>query len=252
MRYSASLRTSQKGHILKSRFDSGLIVVLWFAVALLVILLFIGATNLSLPALVSGFLASLIRTTTAYCFALVLALILALIITLNQTVENLLLPVFDVLQSFPSFALFPILVRTLSGSPEIVIVSVLVIAMIWPILFSIIGGLKNRRVDLEEAATVFGATGPKRLWHFTLPTLRPAIVTGSIVGWGEGWDLIIGAELLVSVHYGIGHYLGQLSEAGQGTLLTVGIIFLMFVLFIVNKLVWLPLLHRATEYETES
>ena len=191
-------------------------------------------------------------TTVAYLIALIVAIFLALAITANRRAEDWLLPVFDVLQSFPSFALFPVLVAALRNRPETVIISVLVITIIWPILFTIIGAIKNRREDLEEAATIFGAVGWRRLTNFTLPVLMPAIVTGSIVGWGEGWEFIIGAELLVRVQTGIGVYLGLLGDAQQTGLLALGILILMLFLYLINRSLWLPLLHQTTQYESEA
>lgn len=252
MRYAAHLRTSKRQNILQSHAKSGLIAVAGFLVAGGLLLWLAHGTNLSFYNFFIGFCYSLARTTAAYIIAFFVALGLALAMSANLWLENLLLPILDVMQSFPSFALFPVLVGALAHYPEIVIVSVLALEMIWPILFAVVGGMKNRREDLEEAATIFGATGWKRLHHFTLPELEPAIITGSIVGWGEGWEFIIGAELLVSVNSGVGHYLGVLGSGHHNALLATGIILLMFLLFIINKVLWLPLLHNATKYQVES
>ncbi len=252
MRYSSRLRSSRRNHILKNHLKSSLIALAAFGLAAAIIFKLASSARLDLHAFALGFAASLARTSVAYVISLFLAVTIALSITANRLIENLTLPIFDVLQSFPSFALFPVLVVALAHYPEVVICSVLVITMIWPILFAIIGGLKNRREDLEEAATIFGARGFGRFVHFTLPELFPAIVNGSIVAWGEAWEFIIGAELLVHVGRGVGHYLGILGEDHQNGLLAVGILALMFSLFIVNKLIWLPLLRRSTQYQTEA
>ena len=214
--------------------------------------LVINFSSLDARELIKGFVASLTRTTIAYFIAITLAVLIALIITSSKWIEDLMLPVLDVLQSFPSFALFPVLVVALKNSPETIIILVLTITMIWPILFSIIGGVKNRREDWEEAATIFGARGYKRLIHFTIPDLMPSIITGSIVGWGEGWEFIIGAELLVKTNLGIGSYLGVLGQKQENAALAFGILFLLVLLFIINKLLWLPLLNKATTYSSES
>lgn len=252
MRYAAGLHTSKRHHILKTRRLGGLIAFAWLLVALLILAVVLEASNLDYGQFLNGFGASLLRTSAAYAISLVIAVVLALAVTAHQSVETIFLPILDVLQSFPSFALFPVLIHALAGHSEVIIIIVLVITMIWPILFSIVGGIKNRREDLEEAATIFGATGWRRIWHFSLPELWPAILTGSIVGWGEAWEFIIGAELLVSVHSGVGHYLAVLGQSGQNTLLAFGIVSLMLLLFIVNKLVWLPLLRRAVKYQSDS
>lgn len=255
MRYSTQLHTSphhaRKRHVLQYGWVSTVIGLVLFGLAGIALTLVASNAKLNLNSLFVGFGLSFIRVTVAYVIALILSIILALLITANQKVESVLLPFFDVLQSFPSFALFPILVQALANQPEAIIILVLVITIIWPILFTIIGAMKNRREDLEEAATVFGAVGARRLVAFTMPSLLPSIVTGSIVGWGEGWEFIIGAELLVSVHAGIGHYLGQLGSSHQNGLLAIGIVVLMFLLFIINKLIWLPLLKEVTRYQSE-
>lgn len=254
MRYSAQLHTQRgrKHHVLQHQVLSTAIGLGLFGIIGIVLVFVTNMAKLDAGSLFGGFVASLIRVSVAYVISTVLALIIALVITSNRKVEALLLPLFDVLQSFPSFALFPILVAVLARQPEAVIILVLVITMIWPILFTVIGGIKNRREDLEEAATIFGAVGPKRLTAFTMPSLLPSIITGSIVGWGEGWEFIIGAELLVHIHLGIGSYLGVLGEARQDSLLALGIFVLMLLLFGINKVIWLPLLRQATEYQSES
>lgn len=252
MRYSSHLRHSSRANILKRHFWSSIISALGFVVAFAVMAAVVNFGHLDTRQLVLGLLASFARISVAYVAALTIAVLLALAITAHRVIENIFLPLLDVLQSFPSFALFPVLVTVLQNSPEIIIVSVLALEIIWPILFSIITGVKNRRQDLEEAATIFGATGYRRLRYFRFPSLFPALVSGSIVGWGEAWEFIIGAELLVTVHSGIGHYLGVLGNNHQNRLLGFGILVLMLALFVVNKLIWLPLLKRSTEYQTES
>jgi ABC-type nitrate/sulfonate/bicarbonate transport system permease component len=251
MRYSNQIHTAKRKSVLKNHRKSNLITLAWFFVLFAIIAIFVNFTKLNKAELFLGFLASLSRITIAYLIALVIALVLAFFITVNEKVENIFLPIFDVLQSFPSFALFPALIVALK-STEVIIITVLVITIIWPIMFSIISGIKNRREDLEEAATIFGAKGWKKIIHFTLPELAPSIVTGSIVGWGEGWEFIVGAELLVKTNVGIGNYLGFLGATQQNTLLALGILILLFLLFVLNKLLWLPLLTKTTKYQSES
>ena len=251
MRYSNQIHTAKKRSVLTNHKKSNFITLIWFLVLFLILAVFVNFTKLDKADLFLGFVASLSRITIAYIIALGLSLVLALLVTTNEKIENIFLPIIDVLQSFPSFALFPALIVALQ-STEVIIITVLVITIIWPILFSIISGIKNRREDLEEAATIFGAHGWKRIIHFTLPELAPSIVTGSIVGWGEGWEFIIGAELLVRTKVGIGNYLGILGTTKQNTLLAFGILILLFLLFVINKLLWLPLLTKTTKYQTES
>jgi NitT/TauT family transport system permease protein len=225
--------------------------VLTIFVVLLLTLWLSGLIQIDRALFLKGFTASFFRVTVSYLISFVLAIALAIIATSHRSIENIFLPILDVLQSFPSFVLFPVLVSVLN-EPNTVIIIVLVITMVWPILFAIISGIKSRRNDLEEAATIFGATGQKRFWNFTLPMLLPSIISGSIVGWGEGWEFIIGAELLVHTKFGIGKYLGELSSNDRSIALTVGVILLLLFLFVINRLIWLPLLRRSTEFQADA
>lgn len=197
----------------------------------------------------SGFALSLARVVISYVFATILAIILALIATKNHYFESILLPILDVAQSFPSLALLPLLV-SFFGRNSVAVILILITVMVWPIAFSMIGFIKTQRQDLSEAATIYGAVGMKRLIHFTFPALVPALLTGSIVAWGEAWDSLVGAEIISAVR-GVGTYLGAISAAGDVTILLLAIALYLLLIFILNELIWLPLLKYSTRYQAE-
>lgn len=219
-------------------------------VAAILIMVTVYHTPIASPSFFMGFGLSLYRVTLAYLWSLILALILGLLTVSRPALENLLLPILDLAQSLPTFALLPILVFYF-GRTSASVIAILVVAMVWPIVFAVISGVKDQRQDQAEAAQIFGATGLKFLWHYRLPMLMPSLVTGSIVSWGQAWDTIVGAEIIAKV-VGAGAYLGALGEQGQTHLLLVGIITYLFFIFAINQLVWLPLLHRFTKYQAES
>src|SRR5581483_8172407 len=101
--------------------------------------------------------------------------------------------------------------------------------------------------NLIEAANIFGAKKEKYLYYVLLPLLLPSIVTGSIVAWGEAWEAIIAAEIIVQVP-GVGTYLAQGGDTLDSKVLFIGILLLLGMLFIVNKYVWLTLLNVTTKY----
>ncbi len=196
------------------------------------------------------FLSSLFSVAVAYIIAAFLALLLALGATKNKWLENILLPVLDVAQSFPTFALIPVLLAIFGTSRWVVIVF-LVVTIIWPIVFTLITALKGEREDLGQAATIYNAHGLKRLWYFRLPSVFPAFISGSIIGWGEAWEALIGAEIIAKV-LGVGSYLGKLGETGSVWQLVLGIAMYLFLIFILNQIIWLPLLNFSSRYQNES
>lgn len=242
------MRYSHKVYIYRRRFQLFLTLILTAAAAL-ALLVFMRANGISIGLLLSDLLASSYRVVTAYLISLFIAVLMALIVTKNRTLEDILLPILDVLQSFPSFAILPIAILWF-GASNLTAIFFLVITILWPVLFNVIAGIKNIRGDVSEAAIVFGAKGVKRIWYFLVPAILPAIVTGSIIGWGEAWEAIVGAEI-IGISRGIGAFLSQASESGHLRILLAGIIALLFFIFFLNKIIWLPLLKKSTEFSTE-
>ncbi len=192
--------------------------------------------------------ASSVRLVVAYVISLFLAIVLGITLSRGR-VGTVSLPVFDVLQSFPTFAMLPLAVHVF-GPSDMTVIFFLVVTVVWPMLFAIISSQKLIKTAWEEAATVYGATGIKRFTHFALPVAAPGIVTGSIVGLGEGWEAVVGAELIVGLK---DHGLGGFFESGgtQGHVVFFGVMALLLFIFVLNHIIWLPLLEKSHKMLTE-
>ena len=108
--------------------------------------------------------------------------------------------------------------------------------------------LKTVNKDEEDAAKIFGARGLKKILFFSLPVAFPSAVTGSIVGFSIGWEAIIGVEI-IGLSSGIGPFLNASSGIGNyNKTLILGISALLLVVFLINRLVWMPLLKKSQLY----
>lgn len=242
MRYTHGLK------IIRKR-KHALTISLVITGVLIILILVLGFTALDAQKFFLGFFTSLTRVVIAYFISLFIAVMIALIVASSRPFENISVPILDVLQSFPSFALFPLLALWF-GRTALVTVIILVITMIWPILFTILSAQKQVKGDLLEAAHIFGARGGNFLVYVLFPLMFPAIITGSIVAWGEAWEAIIAAEIIVNVP-GVGTYLAQNGQTLNQTVLLIGILLLLMLLFILNKYIWLPLLNMSTKYQQD-
>lgn len=149
------------------------------------------------------------------------------------------LPLFDVLQSFPTFALLP-LAAFVWGVSNITVIFFLIITIIWPIIFSIISSLKLIKHDWEEAVTVAQLSGKNYLTYFLFPVSIPGLVIGSVIGLGEGWEALVATEIIMNIDPGLGNFFQAFSRNAPVTVF--GIFGLLLLIFAVNKLVWLPLM----------
>lgn len=191
---------------------------------------------------------TLYRILVSYGLALVLGTAIALLVGWGPLIDFF-FPLFDVLQNIPSFALIPIFIYFL-GQGDVMIILFAVSSIIWPILFAILTAIKSARTDLNDAATVFGATGWRRIHHYLAPLSEPAIVTGSIVGIAIGWEGVIGAEIITGSG-GFGAFIKTAGTSGISPTTIAGTLAILVVVFVVNRLVWAPLLTQSTKRYAE-
>lgn len=225
------------------------LVITLFVVALpfLFLLWFSQFSGIATSRLFSDIGISLTRLIIAYVISAGIAWVLAVSFYHGRRAV-IALPFFDILQSFPTFAVVPLAVLTF-GKTNATIIFFLVITIIWPILFSIISSLKLIKHDWEEAAEISGLRGINYVRHFLWPISVPGLITGSIIGLGEGWEALVATELIMGIQMGLGNFFD--ANASHGETIALGVLGLLIIIFSINKLLWLPLLeashHRMEE-----
>jgi ABC-type nitrate/sulfonate/bicarbonate transport system permease component len=181
------------------------------------------------------------RLGVAFVVSTVIAWLLVVIFVRGHT-EDFSLAIFDVLQSLPTFTILPIAVRYLGGG-ELTIIIFLIITIIWPIIFSIVSALKQADKSWREAVKISQIKGLDYIRFYLLPVTLPGIVTGAIIGLGDGWEALIATELLLGTKSGLGPFFAGFSGSGEMTLF--GILVFLSVIFAINKFIWLPLLEKS-------
>lgn len=207
-------------------------------VPLLFLLAFSQYAKIDTQRLFSDLSISFVRLLVAYFFAAILAWAGAISFYRGRR-AMIALPIFDVLQSFPTFAALPLATYFWGPSSETVVVF-LVLTIIWPIFFSLVSSLKLVRKDWEEAAAIAGLRGFDYIRRFLWPISLPGLITGSIIGLGEGWEALVATEIITGVKMGLGTFFSQYSQVPAITAL--GILSLLLFIFSINKVTWLPLL----------
>jgi NitT/TauT family transport system permease protein len=210
---------------------------------------------------------SLSRLVIAYAIALSWTLAAGILIARSQRASRWLVPIFDIGQSIPATALFPLvvilLVNPFKGSPllgfTLNLASVLLIltGMQWYLLFNIVGAVNSVPNDLLEATAAFRIKGSRFVKNILIPASFPAILIGSIQAWGGGWNALIVSEYIspdANVP-GLGSFLVQASSKNPA-LATVEIyaslLAMTATVLIINRLVWRRLLRKADKYKFEA
>ncbi len=238
-------RTKTAWQIYNSRWHL-LITIFVILVPFLYLLIFARFAHLASTKLFLDVLASLWRMVIAYLIALILAWSFAVLFYRGKG-SAVALPIFDVLQSFPNSAALPI-ATYFWGPSNFTVIFFLTISIIWPIIFSTISSLKLIRRDWYEAVQIYGLRRFDYLKIFLFPASLNGIITGSIIGLGDGWEALAATEIIVQIQRGLGNFFGFFSHNTPMTVF--GILGFLVLIFSINKLIWLPLLqwsHEKTE-----
>lgn len=204
--------------------------------------------------------ASAMRIGVAYVAALIVSVPLALLAARSRAFETVLLPVYDVFESIPNLAIYPLLlvvflkIGFLEGAATII----LAMNMVWNIVFALVGGLEIIPKDIINAAHVFGISGWSYIRRVVLPALVPQLVTGSILAVGQGWNIIVVTEVLHAYLpsasasqdlFGIGTILVAASARGDHTTYLVAFFVMIACIALFNVVVWQRLLRFSQRFK---
>ncbi len=202
---------------------------------------------------------SLSRLTVAYVISLVSAVGLGFLILRRPATKNAILIAADVLQSIPALAYFPLLwllfTRALPQrlGLEMAAVLLMLTGMFWYLVFNVIEALEHWPKEITELSGLLDLKGLRYLKHMLVPALFPALVTGSILAWGGGWNATIVSEYVNighTVHQipGLGSALDNASNEGDTHTLIILLVVMSGTVVALNHFLWRRLLSKASSH----
>jgi NitT/TauT family transport system permease protein len=116
-----------------------------------------------------------------FILAAVVASPVAYLIVQLRVLDLLLTPFVAAAQGVPAVAVAPIILLVLSGNllPKVVICATVVI---FPLLVTMVTGLRSVGREYRDVARVFGASRLQMLWHVELPLSSPVLLSGVKLG----------------------------------------------------------------------
>ena len=202
------------------------------------------------------------RLAIAYVISLVLAVPLALLANSGPLAERILLPIFDIVESVPVLVFFPAIIALFValGATNGAAIFIIFVSMLWNIVFPVAGGLRIIPGDIKAAAHVFNIRGFAYLRRVLLPATFPYLVTGSLLAWAQGWNIIIVAEVLHTYIPngtesqdlpGIGTVLVHAATHANSSVFAASLIIVVTVIAAMNLFIWQTLLKKSEKYRFE-
>ncbi len=199
---------------------------------------------------------TLARMTAVYLTCLLLSLIVAIVVVQRGGGLRYFYAFYDIGRAIPYLALFPplfaTLVQVMPGELGLDVSSffLLFMGMIWYIIFNVVTAASFLPTELKEVASLFGLRGWKMVRNVLIPAILPAIITGSILAWGGGWNVVIYSEYAeygnrVYSMPGLGSLLDQAAASGNSALVVVYLFVMSGIVILLGRLVWRRLLGRV-------
>jgi NitT/TauT family transport system permease protein len=136
------------------------------------------------------------------------------------------------LLTFPSIAWVPFSIL-LIGFNDFGILFVVVMASVFSVMISTYSGVRNVPPLYIRAAKNMGAHGFRLFRYVMIPAAMPSLIIGLRQAWSFAWHALIGAEMLITTLYGLGHILSigrEFNDISQivAVMITIFVIGLLF------------------------
>jgi NitT/TauT family transport system permease protein len=136
------------------------------------------------------------------------------------------------LLTFPSIAWVPFSIL-LIGFNNFGILFVVVMASVFSVMISTYSAVRNIPPIYIRASKNMGAHGFAHFRHVILPAATPSLIMGIRQAWSFAWHALIGAEMLITTLYGLGHVLAigrEFNDMSQiiAVMITIFVIGLLF------------------------
>ncbi|WP_068398765.1 ABC transporter permease [Kribbia dieselivorans] len=138
-------------------------------------------------------------------FSVVLGTALGWLIGASKTVDRALSPLLDFFRSMPSPAIVPVATIVFGVTIRMSVV-VMVLALIWPVLLAVASSRQNIPTVRLEMGRVLGLSGFDRMRKVVLPSLLPAVMTGTRVVVSQGFVVALLIDI-IGAGAGIGRLL---------------------------------------------
>jgi ABC-type nitrate/sulfonate/bicarbonate transport system permease component len=126
----------------------------------------------------------------------------------RPTVERLTMPLVHTLQLVPGLAWIPVALL-LFGLGETATIFMIAVTAFGPVAINALAGVKQVDATYVRAARMLGARGTLLLGRVLVPGALPHILSGLRTGLGNGWRVLVAAEMVVGTGTGLGYSIIQ-------------------------------------------
>ncbi len=163
-----------------------------------------------------------------------------------RPMERITMPSVQAVQLIPGLAWIPVALL-LFGVGESATVFMIAVTAFTPVAINVVSGVKRVDMTHVRAARMLGARGPTLFLRVLLPGALPQIVSGLRIGLGNGWRVLVAAEMIVGTGTGLGYSIIQSRWTLDYRSAFASILLICLIGLLVERLVFAPLERRTVE-----
>ncbi len=206
---------------------------------------------------------SLGRMGIAYLASLIFALVYAYLAARNRTIERLLIPLLDILQSIPVLSFLPgVMLAMVALFPgrqiglELGSILLIFTGQVWNMAFSFYASLKSLPQELVEATRTYRYGRWQRFYQLELPFGAIGLVWNSLMSVAGGWFFLMACEMFQLGNRdfrlpGLGSYLQSAANHGDTGAILWGLAAMILVILLLDLVLWRPLIAWAEKFKFE-
>jgi ABC-type nitrate/sulfonate/bicarbonate transport system permease component len=163
-----------------------------------------------------------------------------------RAAEKITMPIVHILQLVPGLAWIPVAIL-IFGVGEKATFFMIALTVFAPVVINVVSGVKRVDVNYLRAARMLGAGRKVLFLRVLLPGALPHILSGLRVGLGNGWRVLVAAEMIVGTGTGLGYAIVQARWTLDYAAAFVCIIVICLVGLATERLVFSPLEKKTVE-----
>ncbi|MDE2006623.1 MAG: ABC transporter permease [Rhodospirillales bacterium] len=148
-------------------------------------------------------LATMGRLVAGFAIAAALGVALGLAMGVSRAVEDYLLPLVSILAPIPGLAYTPLFLLWF-GTGDLAVVLLVGFVSAFPVIYNTWTGVRSVKEIWLRAARAMGAADHALFLRVVLPGALPYVLTGLRLGLAQAWRILVAAEMLAGVPWGLG------------------------------------------------
>jgi len=176
---------------------------------------------------------------------------LGIFIAVNKKAKRFLLPIILIIASIPAPLFIPLMILILGPSINIISILVIISGSMWYIFYNVYSAISSIPLEIKEVVFLSNLSRFQKFSKFYFPAMLPGLITGSITAVGGAWNALIVAEWIQIGNntyyvYGLGAIIDEAASTGNLNLLYAALIFMVFVVVLLDRTLWKKLYDYAT------